>query len=158
MSPEAAVNAVARHLRILWRAESLIAEIRLRGVVQRSVIYVVAALIGVFGLVMLNMAAYAWLTPLWGGVWAALAVALGDFVIAGILVLIAGRDWSDPQLALATEMRDQAVETIESDMRIVRGEMTGFLRNPLSLSGPMGVLIIRLIRSILKARGDHKST
>ena len=156
MSPDAAIDAVTRHLRLLWRAESLVAEIRLRSLARRSIAAAVAALICVFGLVMLNIAAYAWLTPIWGAPLAALAVALGDFVIAGVLVLIASRGGEDPQLALATEMRDQAVEAIETDMKLAAGGLGSLARNPVSLVGPAGILLIRLIRTILNSQGNKK--
>ena len=47
-----------RHLRILWRAERVIAETRLRILLRRSMLYALAGLIAVFGLAMLNVAAF----------------------------------------------------------------------------------------------------
>jgi hypothetical protein len=152
MNPEAALNAIARHLKILWRAESLIAEVRLRSVAERSALLIFAGLICVFGLVMLNIAAYAWLTPIWGAVWAAVAVAVADFVVAGILAMVATKRSTNPQLMLATEMRDQAVEAIESDMKIAVVGLTGMVRNPMSFSGPLVMMLIKALRTILASR------
>ena len=47
-----------RHIRVLWRLESGIAEGRIRLIVRRSVLLVLAGLTALFGLGMLNVAAF----------------------------------------------------------------------------------------------------
>ena len=99
-----------RHLRILWRAERVIAETRLRVMLRRSMLYALAGLIAVFGLGMLNVAAFLVLELHWGPIWAALAAALGDFVIAVVIVGVALATRPGPEMTAALELRDISVD------------------------------------------------
>jgi hypothetical protein len=146
------LNAFLRHLRALWRAESTIAEIKLGLLAKRSGLMAFAGLIGAFGLAMLNVAAYFALAPAWGDVWAMVAVAAVDFVIAGILILMASRQSKDPEIALASELRDQAIEAIELDARIAVDEVSGFVRRPVQVAGTASAALISIITAILRAR------
>jgi len=146
------VNAVMRHLRALWRAEMVIAEIKLGVLLKKSGMLAFAGLIGAFGLAMLNVALYLALAPLWGDVMAMITVAVGDFVIAAILVVAAGRGSKEPEIALASELRDQAVEALELDARIAVDEVTGFVRRPVQVAGSASAALISIITAILRAR------
>ena len=152
MSTEENLNAFLRHLRALWRAESTIAEIKLGLLAKRSGLMAFAGLIGAFGLAMLNVAAYFALAPIWGDVWAMVAVAVADFVIAGILIAVANRQSKEPEIALAGELRDQAIEAIELDARIAVDEVSGFVRRPVQVAGTASAALISIITAILRAR------
>jgi hypothetical protein len=151
-----ALDAIHRHLRALWRAEMLIAQIKLAALLKRSGLMVFAGLIAVFGLATLNFAAYRALTPLWGEVWALVAVALGDFVIAGILILIAARTSDAPDLALANELRDQAIAALELDARLAVDEVTGFVRRPVQLAGSASAILASIITALLRTRRRNR--
>jgi hypothetical protein len=152
VSTEENLNAFLRHLRALWRAESTIAEIKLGLLAKRSGLMALAGLIGAFGLAMLNVAAYFALAPVWGDVWALVAVAAADFVIAGILIVVANRQSKEPEIALAGELRDQAIEAIELDARIAVDEVSGFVRRPVQFAGTASAALISIITAILRAR------
>ncbi len=152
MSTEENLNAFLRHLRALWRAESTIAEIKLGLLAKRSGLMAFAGLIGAFGLAMLNVAAYFALAPVWGDVWALVAVAAADFIIAGILIVIASRQSKEPEIALASELRDQAIEAIELDARIAVDEVSGFVRRPVQFAGTASAALISIVTAILRAR------
>lgn len=152
MNTDEPINAFVRHLRALWHAETVIAEIKLGGLLKKSGMLAFAGLIGAFGLAMLNVAAYLALAPVWGDVWAMVAVAIGDFVIAAILVVVAGRSSKEPEIALASELRDQAVEALELDARIAVDEVTGFVRRPVQVAGSASAALISIITAILRAR------
>lgn len=154
MNAEEAFKVFQRHLRALLRAELLIAEIKLGAMLKKTALMIVAGLIAVFGLATLNVAAYHALEPIWGDVWALLAVAAGDFVIAGILILAASRPASTPELRLATELRDQSVEAIELDARLAIGEVTSFVRWPLKTATSILSIIAELLRNRRKKRED----
>jgi len=98
------IAAIKRHLRVFWRAESLIIEMRLHAVMRRTGFFAFAGLIAVFGLAMLNVAAYFALAPIWGDAPAMLVVAVADFIIAGILIAIGSRETSGIELTLAQEI------------------------------------------------------
>ena len=152
MSTEENLNAFLRHLRALWRAESTIAEIKLGLLAKRSGLMAFAGLIGAFGLATLNVAAYFALAPAWGDVWALVAVAAADFVIAGILIVVANRQSKEPEIALASELRDQAIEAIELDARIAVDEVSGFVRRPVQFAGTASAALISIVTAILRAR------
>jgi hypothetical protein len=152
LNSEDTLNSLVRHLRALWRAELLIAEIKLGLMARRSGLMLFAGLIGAFGLAMLNVAAYLALRPLWGDVWAMVAVAVVDFIIAGILVFVAMRQSREPEVALASELRDRAIEGIELDARLAVDEVAGFVRRPVQVAGSASAALISIITAILRAR------
>jgi hypothetical protein len=134
----------------------LIAQIKLTALIKRSGLMIFAGLIAVFGLATLNFAAYQALTPIWGEVWALVAVALGDFVIAGILILIAARTSDAPEMPLAQELRDQAIAALELDARLAVDEVTGFVRRPVQLAGSASAILASIITAFLRARHRNR--
>jgi hypothetical protein len=134
----------------------LIAQIKLAALVKRSGLMIFAGLIAVFGLATLNFAAYRALTPLWGEVWALVAVAVGDFVVAGLLALMAAGTSEAPELPLATELRDQAVAALELDARLAVDEVTGFVRRPVQLAGSASAILASIISALLRARRRNR--
>lgn len=143
-----------RHLRILWRAERVIAETRLRILLRRSMLYALAGLIAVFGLAMLNVAAFYALQPHWGPVWAALIAALGDFVIAVVIVAVALASRPGPETVAAVELRDASVEGLEAELAPLQTWFTRASRNPFDTVLPAIVvpLITTVVRSLRKSR------
>ena len=146
-----------RHLRILWRAERVIAETRLRILLRRSMLYALAGLIAVFGLAMLNVAAFYALQPHWGPVWAALIAALGDFVIAVVIFSLAQASKPGLETTAAVELRDASVEGLEAELAPLQTWFTRAARDPFDTVLPAIVvpLITTIIRSLRKSRqGD----
>lgn len=156
MRTEETLDAIQRHLRALWRAEMLIVQIKLGALLKRSGLMILAGLIAVFGLATLNFAAYRALTPLWGEVWALVAVAVGDFVVAGLLILLASRSSDTPELALANELRDQAIAALELDARLAVDEVTGFVRRPVQVAGSASAILASIIAALLRARRRNR--
>lgn len=157
------MNRIFRHLRILWRVESTIAEIRLRATVRRSVLYALAALVAVFGLGMLNVAAFFALEPHWGPTWAAFAAALGDFVLAIIAVAIATAARPGPDLNTAIELRQAAIDGLEAELSSLQESLQGSLawlsraaRNPIDTALPSILipLITAIVRGVRKSKGE----
>jgi len=145
------VQIVFRHLRVLWRAERIIAETRLRVLLRRSMLFALAGLIGVFGLAMLNVAAYFFLRELWGPVWAALAAALGDLVIALIVVLVALAVRPGPELPAALELRDVSIEGLEQELGPLQDRFAWLgraARDPFETVLP--AILIPLVTSIMR--------
>ena len=145
-----------RHLRILWRAERVIAETRLRVMLRRSMLYALAGLIAVFGLGMLNVAAFLVLESHWGPIWAALAAGLGDFVIAVVIVGVALATRPGPEMTAAIELRDISVEGLEAELAPLQERfawLSRAARDPLDTMLP--AILVPLITSIV--RGLRKS-
>jgi hypothetical protein len=70
------LESLARNLRILWREDSIIADIHIRHMVARSGLVAAAAAIALFSLIMFDLAAYFALEDLWGRIWAAIALGM----------------------------------------------------------------------------------
>jgi hypothetical protein len=159
------MDSLVRHLRILWRADSIIADIYLRLLVNRSGLISFAGLIAVFGLLMLNVAGYLALEQIWGRVWAAVAMSLIDFVISLLLVMIAARTKPGRELDLALEVRGIALRGLENEASAVQAELvalrdefhdlkanlTRFVKHPLdttlpTLIGPLGSILLKALK------------
>ncbi len=135
------IDGTIRNLRVMLRANSIIAGIHGRKFAVRSGLNAFAGLIGAFGLLMLGVAAFFALEMIWGPVWAAAAVGAFNIVLALVLVLIAGRMRAGRELDLATEVRDAAVESVVGDFRTVEAELAAFghaVRHPFDFDRPRG--------------------
>lgn len=148
------IDSISRNFRVLWRADSIIADIRTRHILARSGLRGLAALIAVFGLLMLGVAAYFALDQLWGPIWAAAAVGLGDLLVAMVLLVIAARLKPGRDLELALELHKSAIEALLVDGRTVEAELTNFtaaFRHPLDsalpgLIGPLAGLLLKILK------------
>jgi hypothetical protein len=143
------LNAIFRHARVLWRAESLIVEIKLRSALRRAGLVAFAGLIAVFGLAMLNVAAFFAIAPLWGEAWAMLAVAVADFIIAAILIAMASRETAGRDVEFATELRNQALEGIETESRVAADRL---VHRPVELAGGLSSVLLSLLMGFLRGR------
>lgn len=117
------LDTVIRDARVLWRAESIVADIKLRSLVARSGILAGAGLVGIFGLMMLNVAAFFAAEPAWGAPLAATIVGCADFVLSGLLFFIASRTRPGRELDMAMELRQSALDSLEADARSLQAEL-----------------------------------
>jgi len=160
------IDNLARDLQILWKADSLIGKIWLDVMARRFGLYAVAALIAVFGLGMANVAGFYALQQAWGPVWAAAIVAVADFVLA-IVVLLLGRNAAPgPEIELAFDVRKMAITSLQTDVQDLRRSadalgqeirritdtVAGFIHHPLDaatekLLVPLALSIVRSLRA-----------
>ena len=155
------VESFVRDLRLLWKADGLIAEIWLAAEVRRSGILLFAGLVAMFGLGMGNLAAYEWLRVPSGPIAAAGLMSLADFVLAGVLASAAGRIKPGPEITLALEIRQQAMDGLQADARDLQSEIgqlradlasarshvSGFLHDPLDLASRK--LLVPMVTSLI---------
>jgi hypothetical protein len=148
------MDSVARNLRILWRAESIIADIRIRQTMTRSSLRGVAALLGTFAFLMGNLSLFFALQQAWGRIWAAAVIALANLLLAVVMLIVAQRSKPGREMELAFEVRNSALQALESnaralqqqfaefreEVREVREAVVGFVRHPLD-SGLPGLLV-----------------
>jgi hypothetical protein len=138
------LQRITRHIRVLARLQSGIIEARLRLLVRRSILLLLAGLIALFGLSMLNVAAFFALRSLWGPVWAAAAVAGGDFVIAIAVAGIALTAKSNAELKAALELRQAATEAIEAEFSGLRDQIA------------LPLILIPLVTGIIRGLRKNK--
>jgi hypothetical protein len=151
------LHIVLRHLRVLWRAERIIAETRLRILLRRSMLFAFAGLIAVFGLGMLNVAAYFALEPHLGAVRAALAAAGGDFVVVIAVILVVLTITPGPELTAATELRDASIDGLEAELAPLQERfawLTRVARDPLDTVFP--AMLVPLITAIMRSLRKSK--
>jgi hypothetical protein len=160
------IDHLLRDLQTLRKADFLIGKIWLSVQLRRSGLFAFAALIAVFGLGMANVAGFYALQVVIGPVWAAVVVALADFVIAAVMMLIAGSTRAGPEMDLALDVRTMAIQSVQEDardfklaldalgqeVRSVKAHISELLHNPLDVAAqkllvPAALSILRGLRS-----------
>jgi hypothetical protein len=112
------VENIIKNLRVLWRADRIIAEIQLRRMVVGLAARAFAALFAAFGLLMLELAAYFALIQVWTAIAAAVALGLFNFLLAGVILLIAsGKGSGGREHEMAMALHNSAVETLQLQVR-----------------------------------------
>ena len=94
---------VVKQLRVLWRTDRIIAEIRMRHMLVGLGLRAFAALIAAFGLLMLELSAYFALVQIWSAISAAAILGVVNFVIAAVLFVDCGKAACGPR----TRTRDR---------------------------------------------------
>ena len=137
-------------LKVFWRAERLLKTNELRLNIQKVQLTAAAALVGLFGLVMLTMAIFFALVPYWGQSGAALAIAGIDLVLAIMMIAWAGSLKRPAEADMVQEVRDMALSDMEHELSLADAELKAlkqdvqrFVRNPVDalLPGVVGPLL-----------------
>lgn len=140
---------VVKNLRVLWRTDRIIADIRMRHLVVGLGLRAFAALIAVFGLLMLELAAYFALVQVLSAMSAAALLGALNFVIAAVLLAIAARPPAGRELELANEIHGSAVDALQLEARAVQSQVAGMIHHP--LNGILPLLLVPLITIIIKS-------
>ncbi|MCA1382820.1 MULTISPECIES: phage holin family protein [unclassified Bradyrhizobium] len=152
---------VVKHLRVLWRTDRIIADIRLRHLLIGLGLRAFAALIAAFGLMMLELSAYFALVQIWSATVAAAILGAVNFVIAAALFLIAGRAPSGRDIELANEIHDSSIEALQLEARALQAQVSGAVHHPLStivrVLLPLIAVIIKTLRATARTSDDANS-
>jgi len=140
---------VVKHLRVLWRTDRIIADIRLKHMLVGLGLRAFAALIAAFGLLMLELAAYFALVQVWSAIYADAILGVANFVIAAILFAIAARPPSGRELELATEIHSASVDALQIEARALQSRVSGVVHHP--LHGILPQIMVPLITIIIKS-------
>ncbi|CCD84442.1 conserved hypothetical protein [Bradyrhizobium sp. ORS 285] len=143
---------VAKHLRLLWRTDRVIADIRLRHLLVGLGLRAFAALIAVFGLLMLELAAYLALVQVTSAVLAAAALGGCNFVIAAVLLILASRAPSGREIELANEIHSSSMDALQLEARSLQADISNIVNHPLNkliplLVVPLATMVIRALRA-----------
>jgi hypothetical protein len=142
------IESILTNLRVLWRTDRIIADIRLRHLLVGLGLEALAALIAGFGLLMLELAAYFALVQVWSAISAAAALGAVNLAIAAVLFVLASRPPAGRELALATEIHDTSVEALQIEARALQSQLSGMIHHP--LNGVLPSLIVPLITVIIR--------
>jgi hypothetical protein len=144
------VEHVIKNLRMLWRADRIIAEIQLRRLLNGLVARAFAALFAAFGLLLLELAAYFALVQAWSAITAAITLGVFNLLLAGLILLIAGRKQADRgEYEVAMALHTSAVETLQSQARAfeaARSPMQGLETILPSIVVPAIGLLVKSLR------------
>jgi hypothetical protein len=140
---------VVKNLRVLWRTDRIIADIRMRHLLVSLGLRAFAALIAAFGLLMLELSAYFALVQIWSAISAAAILGVVNFGIAAILLAIAGRSPAGRELELANEIHGSSVDALQLEARALQSQLSGMIHHP--LNGILPLLIVPLITIIIKS-------
>ena len=138
-----------RNLRVLWRTETVIADIHMRHLTARLLWRAGAGLMATFGIAMLNVAMFLALSPRWASPAAAAAVALVDLLLAAAGLLVASRIRPGPDLDLAREVRDEALSFIETDARALGQDLAGLTMELRTMRKTIGGMVHNPLDNIL---------
>lgn len=133
-------DSLARNLRALLKADTAIADIRLQHLLISFGLKALAALIAVFGLLMVELAAYFALVQVWTVIHSALALAVINFVIAGAIMIIAAKRPQSRELELAREVHDAAIRNLQADFMPHPAQAVALLRHPIGRLLPSLIL------------------
>ncbi|RQH03978.1 phage holin family protein [Bradyrhizobium sp. RP6] len=142
---------IVKHLRVLWRTDRIIADIRLRHLLIGLGLRAFAALIAAFGLLMLELSAYFALVQIWSAIAAAAILGTVNFVIAAVLFVIAGRAPSGRDIELANEIHGASIEALQLEARALQAQVSGAVHHPLSTIVPVLLPLIAIIIKNLRA-------
>src|SRR6202171_5811313 len=140
---------VVKNLRVLWRTDRIIADIRMRHMLVGLGLRAFAALIAAFGLLMLELSAYFALVQVWSAISAAAILGALNFVIAAILFALAARPPAGRELELATEIHGSSVDALQLEARALQSQLSGMVHHP--LNGVLPLLIVPLITIIIRS-------
>jgi hypothetical protein len=147
---------VVKNLRVLWRTDRIIADIRMRHMLVGLGLRAFAALIAAFGLLMLELSAYFALVQVWSAISAAAILGALNFVIAAILLALAARPPAGRELELATEIHGSSADALQLEARALQSQVSGAIHHP--LNGVLPLLIVPLITIIIKSLKKSRTT
>ena len=143
------IEKLLTHLRVLWRTDRIIADIRLRHLLVGLGLRAFAALIAAFGLLMLELSAYFALVQVWSAISAAAILGGVNFAIAALLLAIAARPPNGRELELASEIHSSSVNALQLEARALQSQVSGMVHHP--LNGILPLLIAPLITIIVRS-------
>jgi len=146
---------VVKHLRVLWRTDRIIADIRLRRLLMGLGVRAFAALIAAFGLLMLELSAYFALVQTWSAIAAAAILGAVNFAIATVLFVIAGRPPSGRDIELANEIHGASIDALQLEAHALQAQVSGAVHHPLGTIVPVLVpLIAVLVKNLRRTAKD----
>jgi membrane protein implicated in regulation of membrane protease activity len=140
---------VVKNLRVLWRTDRIIAEIRMRHLLVGLGLRAFAALIAAFGLLMLELSAYFALVQIWSAISAAAILGGVNFAIAAILFVLAARPPGGRELELASEIHGSSIDALQLEARALQSQVSGMVHHP--FNGVLPLLLVPLITIIIRS-------
>ena len=120
------LDSIVRNLRVLWRADAIIAQLQLQHLLTRFGLRAFAALVATFGLLGLELGAYFMLVQRFDAAPAAIMLGTANFVIAFIIVLVSNHTRPSQDMPLALELHKTALEALQADAAALQEDFASF--------------------------------
>ena len=156
---ERSSSRIGRNAHIALRAERVIARRRLAVFRAQTGLMAFAGIVAATGFVMVNVGAFYWVAEGYGRAMAGGILAVVNFGIAAILAILASRMSAEQELEPVVEVRDLAMEDIESELadglteaKYVAANVRQMASDPLGSALPslLAPLISILVKSLKK--------
>lgn len=135
-----------RSLKVFWRSERLLGQNEIRLLTQKIQCNALAALVALFGLVMLSLSVFFALVPYMGNALAAFTVGGTDLLLATVLVGYARTLKPAAEVEMVKDMRDMALSDMENELAKaeaefskLRSEARRFMHNPIEALLPLAI-------------------
>ena len=102
-------------LRVLTRAEMTLAKAQARRIAARSRLHVIALGMILITVVMINIAAFEYLSTRMSSAMAAIVIAIVNAVLAVIMIIAASRIQPGPEEEMVREIREMAITELSAD-------------------------------------------
>lgn len=153
------MSRISRNVSIVLRTERLIAQRNMTVLAKRAGFFAAAGLAGALAIIMLNIAGYLALISVMTKPLAALVVAMINLAVALILAAIANSVSAEADTAPVAELRDMAVNDIESEVQDMLAEVRETAHGLRAVSrDPLGALTPGLVGMIASAVLKHLKT
>ena len=156
-------------IRVLTRAEMTLAKANARRIAARSRLYAIALGILLITVVMINLAAYQYLSTQMSEAMAALVIAIVNAVLALLFIFVASRIKPGPEEEMVKEIREMALSELSADAEVVKqnfaqigadverirsgfSSVSGMLGSANSGLGSLGPML-GMLTSMLKKKG-----
>lgn len=152
-------SRIGRNAHIALRAERIIARRRFAVIRTQTGLLAFAGVMAAIGVVMVNVAAFYWLSASYGNASAGSILAVVNLVLAAFLAILASRMSAEKELEPVIEVRDLAMEDIEAELSDGLAEAKYLAENvrriasdPLGSAAPalLGPILSVLVRSLKK--------
>ncbi len=147
------IDGIVRNLRVMLRADMIMAELTLRQIAVKGGLFALAGLVAGFGAIMLGIAGFIALEEVYGPVCAALITGGAAVGLALLLVVIALCIRPGIEMQAAAAVHNQALAAVSQELDATAASAQRFANlvgNPLGgLTGllvPVGGLILRWLR------------
>lgn len=114
------MNETLLKIRILTRAEMTLAKANARRIAARSRLYTIALGILLIAVVMINIAAYKYLSTQMSEAMAALVIAIVNAICAVLFMAAASRIKPGPEEEMVKEIRELALSELSADAEVVK--------------------------------------
>ena len=148
-------SRLVHHAHLVWRTERVISELRLKRLLSNLGLQALAALMTGFALLLIELAAYFALVQIWSAIGSAAILGLCNLVIAAFLILLAQRRPASRELALASEVHQEALTAFTAELQRAEAEAPASLRA--AIESAAIPLLLPLIPLVIQRLRKHRS-